>query len=75
MLGVTTLSNFACDNCGSISVILPAELIESALVKCSGCGREYVCWGEFKQEVEQTLSGEPRRMNGNNHYFQVRPDS
>lgn len=75
MLGVTTLSKFACDDCGSISVILPAELIDSAFVRCSGCGREYGPWREFKQEVEQIISAEPRPMNGNNHHFQVRSDS
>lgn len=75
MSGVTTLSNFACENCDSVSVILPTELIDSAFVRCSGCGREYGCWGEFKQEVEQIISAEARRLNGNNHHFQLRLDS
>lgn len=75
MLGVTTLSKFACDNCGSISVILPTELIDSALVRCGGCGREYGRWREFKQEVDQIISAEPHGMNGNNHHLQGGLDS
>ncbi|MFN3671019.1 MAG: hypothetical protein ACK4VM_03815 [Bosea sp. (in: a-proteobacteria)] len=67
MLGVVTLSKFACDNCGSVSVVLPEELIESAFVRCSGCGREFGRWGQFKQEVERIISAQPRGMNGSAH--------
>lgn len=67
MFSVATLSKFACDRCGSISVILPSELNDSAFVRCGGCGRDYGCWAQFKQEVDRIISAEHRPMAGSEH--------
>lgn len=65
MLGVALMSTFACHDCGSISIILPADLTDSARVMCSGCGRDYGCWSQFKQDAERIISAEsPQRLNG-----------
>ena len=49
---------FACDDCGSVSLTLPDELVDAALVRCSRCGHVFGCWAEFKQVVEQIIAGE-----------------
>ena len=65
MLDAVIMSTFACDDCGSISITLPANLTDSARVMCSSCGRDYGCWFQFKQDAERIISAEPpQRMNG-----------
>jgi hypothetical protein len=63
MLGVATMLNFACDGCGSVSVILPLELVDTATVRCSGCGREHGCWAQFKERVERIISADSPEVN------------
>ena len=64
MLGVAILSNFSCRECGCVTVILPAELTDSATVRCGGCGVEYGCWAQFKDDAKQIVSAAPPGLNG-----------
>lgn len=55
MSGFALMSNFACDACGSPAIVLPEQLHESSMIRCSGCGGELGSWGAFKQHAKELI--------------------
>jgi hypothetical protein len=49
---------FACNACGSPSVLPPATLEENALVHCGGCGACIGTWQEFKHRAGRAILAE-----------------
>lgn len=60
MGGFALLSNFACDHCGSPSIMLPDCPADQSLIRCSGCGGELGSWGGFKARARQVIMDEVR---------------
>jgi hypothetical protein len=55
MNGFALVSNFACDRCGSPSIMLPENLEDAAPIRCSGCGVELGTWGVFKERARRLI--------------------
>lgn len=60
MGGFALHSNFACDTCGSPSIMLPGDICDKAAVRCSGCGQALGSWADLKRQARHVIDAEVR---------------
>ncbi|MDJ1160172.1 hypothetical protein QNA08_18320 [Chelatococcus sp. SYSU_G07232] len=62
-------AEFACESCGSNSIVLPDVLTDDAAITCSGCGAALGSWRTFKDRVKRVVAADlvakGRDPNGN----------
>ncbi|PTM41702.1 hypothetical protein [Bosea sp. 124] len=56
MTSVPAKVQFACCECGSPSIIIPADLVDDAPVSCGGCGDVIGTWLGYKSFVSRSIS-------------------
>ncbi len=61
MSGFALVSNFACEACGSPSIMLPETLTDGAAIHCSGCGHELGTWGAFRERAKRLIMADVER--------------
>lgn len=71
MGGFALLSNFACDTCGSPSIMLPGDICDSSSVCCSGCGVALGSWSDLKRQARQIIDAEVRTGQVSQRYASV----
>ena len=60
MTGMDGTARFACRNCDSPSITIPAELIDSAAVLCAGCQSVIGSWIDYKSFISRSIHSEAR---------------
>jgi hypothetical protein len=61
MGGFALTSQFACDVCDCSAIMLPDDLTDRSLVRCSGCGTSLGTWGDFKRQTRRIILEEVER--------------
>lgn len=73
MSGFALLSNFACETCGSPSIVLPEQLNDQAGITCSGCGSTLGTWGGLKMRARQIIMAEAKASPDATRHFSCDP--
>ncbi|HEY5795598.1 MAG TPA: hypothetical protein VIU82_11335 [Bosea sp. (in: a-proteobacteria)] len=56
MTNLPAKAQFAACECGSPSIIIPAEIADDALVSCGGCARVIGSWLGYKSFVSRSIN-------------------
>ena len=57
--------DFACTNCGAVTMYIPEWADDDAFIECAGCGKPFVTIRELRERLEAALDQEEEQEEEN----------